>query len=163
MPAKNRVAQVPEFRLGKFLPYRLAVVTESVTRVFAENIEEAFKLTRPEWRVLAVIVEHGTMSPTMVGQHSAMDKVKVSRAVQSLVGKGMVRRTQDPGDGRGQLLSLTRKGTATHSGLVPLSVRTEAEVFKGLTRADKLALERILTKITTGLETTRGVAPTGKG
>jgi DNA-binding MarR family transcriptional regulator len=163
MPAKNRVANVAEFRLANFLPYRLAVVTESVSRVFAENIEQAFKLTRSEWRVLAVIVEHGTMSPTMVGQHSAMDKVKVSRAVQSLVGKGLVRRTQDPGDGRGLLLSLTRKGTTTHNGLVPLSIRTEAEIFKGLTRADKVALERILAKITSELETIGRVAATGKG
>jgi DNA-binding MarR family transcriptional regulator len=153
MPAKNRGGQVAEFRLADFLPYRLAVVTEAVSRVFAENIEEAFKLTRPEWRVLAVIVEHGTLSPTLVGQRASMDKVKVSRAVQSLVVKGILRRTQDPSDGRGLLLSVTRKGRTTHGGLVPLSIGTESMVFKDLNRADRAALGRILAKITSQLET----------
>jgi len=153
MPAKNRGGQVAEFRLADFLPYRLAVVTEAVSRVFAEKIEEAFKLTRPEWRVLAVIVEHGTLSPTLVGQRASMDKVKVSRAVQSLVVKGILRRTQDPSDGRGLLLSVTRKGRTTYGGLVPLSIGTEAMVFKDLNRADRAALGRILAKITSQLET----------
>jgi DNA-binding MarR family transcriptional regulator len=153
MPAKNRGAQVGEFRLAEFLPYRLAVVTEAVSRVFAENFEEAFKLTRPEWRVLAVVVENGTLSPTLVGQHASMDKVKVSRAVQSLVVKGLLRRTQDPSDGRGLLLSVTRKGRTTHEGLVPLCTKTEAMVFKDLNHSDRAVLRRVLGKITTQLET----------
>jgi len=153
MPAKKRGVEGAEFRLANFLPYRLAVVTDAVSRVFAENFEEAFKLTRPEWRVLAVIVENGTLSPTVVGQRASMDKVKVSRAVQSLVMKGILRRTQDPSDGRGLLLSVTRKGRTTHDGLVPLTIRTEAMVFKDLNRADRAALGRILAKIATQLET----------
>jgi DNA-binding MarR family transcriptional regulator len=135
------------------LPYRLAVVTEAVSRVFAESFEEAFKLTRPEWRVLAVVVENGTLSPTLVGQHASMDKVKVSRAVQSLVVKGLLRRTQDPSDGRGLLLSVTRKGRTTHDSLVPLCTKTEAMVFKDLNRSDRAVLRRVLGKITTQLET----------
>jgi DNA-binding MarR family transcriptional regulator len=153
MPAKNRGAQAGEFRLAEFLPYRLAVVTEAVSRVFAESFEEAFKLTRPEWRVLAVVVENGTLSPTLVGQHASMDKVKVSRAVQSLVVKGLLRRTQDPSDGRGLLLSVTRKGRTTHDSLVPLCTKTEAMVFKDLNRSDRAVLRRVLGKITTQLET----------
>jgi DNA-binding MarR family transcriptional regulator len=156
MPAKNRGAQVAEFRLADFLPYRLAVVTEAVSRVFAENFEEAFKLTRPEWRVLAVIVEHGTLSPTLVGQHALMDKVKVSRAVQSLVVRGILRRTQDPSDGRGLLLSVTRKGRTTHESLVPLCIKAEAVVFKDLSAADQAALRRVLAKIGSRLETMGG-------
>jgi DNA-binding MarR family transcriptional regulator len=156
MPAKNQNDAAPKFSLAAFLPYRLAVATESVGRVFAESFGNAYNLNRPEWRILAVIVEHGTQSPTMVGQRSALDKVKVSRAVQSLVTKGLLRRTRDPDDGRGLLLSLTRKGAATHAGLIPLSARTEATVFEGLNQADRAALSRILKKITTHLETIDG-------
>ena len=121
MPAQNHDVRVATFCLADFLPYKLAVVTESVARVFAENYEVSCDLTIPEWRALAVIAEHGTLSPTAVGQLTAMDKVKVSRAAQSLVAKGLLRRTQDPSDGRGLLLRLTRKGVATHAGMVPLA------------------------------------------
>ena len=52
----------------------------------------------------------GTLSPSAVGEATAMDKVKVSRAAASLVARGLLRQTQDPHDGRGRLLRLTRKG-----------------------------------------------------
>ena len=94
------------------------------------------------------------MSPTAVGQLTAMDKVKVSRATQSLVTKGLLRQSQDPSDGRGRLLRLTRKGVTTHAGMVPLAEQLEATLFGGLSRADLAALNRILSKITTHLETT---------
>jgi DNA-binding MarR family transcriptional regulator len=159
MPGKNHDADAGEFCLATYLPYRLATVTESVSRVFAEHYEGSFNLTLAEWRALAVISEHGTLSPTAVGQRTAMDKVKVSRATQSLVAKGLLRQSPDPRDGRGRLLRLTRKGTATHAGMVPLTVRLENEVFGDLSRADAAALNRVLTKITTRLETNGGTDP----
>ena len=153
MKARKSADPATEFRLDGFLPYKLVVVTELVSRVFAENIGAAFKLTRPEWRVLAAIVELGKASPSHVGHRASMAKVKVSRAVQGLIAKGLVRRTPDPDDGRSFLLRLTRKGADTHARLVPLGQKTEAKVFENLSGADKAALERILAKITAGLET----------
>lgn len=141
------------FRLADFLPYRLAVATEQVIRVFGEDLEVQFNLTISEWRVLAVVAEYGTLSPTLVGQRTGMDKVKVSRAAQSLVAKGLLRQSQDPRDGRGRLLRLTRKGTTTHANAVPAVGALEQEVFKPLTRADLAAFSRILSKISTHLET----------
>jgi DNA-binding MarR family transcriptional regulator len=85
-----------------------------------------------------------------------MDKVKVSRATQSLVAKGLLRQSQDPRDGRGRLLRLTRKGVAMHARIVPLANRLESMVFDDLSRADLAALNRVLTKITTRLETNVG-------
>ncbi len=156
MPEKQRANRVTDFRLAAFLPFRLAVVTDCVARVFAENYEGSSNLTIPEWRTLAVIAEHGTLSPTAVGQHSAMDKVKVSRAAQSLVTKGLLRQSQDPRDGRGRLLRLTRKGVAVHARVVPLANRLEAMLFDDLSRTDMAALDRVLTKVITRLETNGG-------
>ena len=159
MPSKKRDARVATFSLADFLPYRLAVVTESVARVFAENYGGSFNLSIPEWRALAVIAEHGTLSPTAVGQLTQMDKVKVSRAAQSLVGKGLLRQSPDPSDGRGRLLRLTRKGTATHARMVPVAEKTESMLFDDLSRADLAALNRVLTKLTSRLETDTVIGP----
>ena len=82
-----------------------------------------------------------------------MDKVKVSRAAQSLVAKGLVRQSPDPSDGRGRLLRLTRKGTTTHARMVPIATKTEALLFDDLSRAELAMLDRVLTKLTTRLET----------
>ena len=154
MPVKSPAVRVAEFRLASFLPFRLVAVTESVYRMFAENYEGSFNLTIPEIRALTVIAEHGTLSPTAVGQHALMDKVKVSRTTQSLVAKGLLHQRQDPNDGRSRLLRLTRKGTAIHAKFVPLATRLESMLFGSLSQADLTALDRVLTKITTRLETT---------
>jgi DNA-binding MarR family transcriptional regulator len=159
MPAKNHGVRVTKFCLADFLPYKLAVVTESFVRVFAENYEAACNLTIPEVRALAVVAEYGTLSPTAVGQRTAMDKVKVSRATQSLVAKGLLRQDQDPADGRGRLLRLTRKGTTTHARFVPVATGLESELFGDLSQADIASLNRILGKITTRVETTRETDP----
>jgi DNA-binding MarR family transcriptional regulator len=153
MPAKKTATNAAEFRLASFLPFRLATVTESIYRIYASKYAEAFDMTISEIRAVFALAEHGTLSPTAMGQHTAMDKVKVSRATQSLVAKGMVNQRPDPYDGRGRLLRLTRKGVGTHARIVPLATRLESRLFSDLTPSDLAALERILTKIITRTET----------
>ena len=140
------------FSLENCLPYRLATVTDRVSRVFAEHFARTYDLTIAEWRVLAVVAEHETLSPTVVGLHTCMDKVKVSRASRNLVSKGLLRQSMDPRDGRGRLLRLTRKGNTTHAGMVPLVNRVEQELFGELNRGEIATLNRILGKISTRLE-----------
>ena len=140
------------FRLEDFLPYKLVIVTDGVSRIFAGNFLESFNLTIPEWRILAVVAEQGTLSPTATAARTAMDKVKVSRAAQSLAAKGLLRQSADPSDGRGRLLRLTRKGNTTHAAIVPLATRLESTLFDDLSRADMAALNRVLTKIATRVE-----------
>jgi DNA-binding MarR family transcriptional regulator len=152
MPDINKGSTVTEFCLETFLPYRLVVVVDGMVRVFAENFNETYSLTVPEWRVLVVVGKHGSISPTNVGLRTAMDKVKVSRAAQSLLTKGLIRQRRDPGDGRGRLLRLTRKGTATHVGIVPLATKLEAALFDDLSQAEMAALHRVLEKIGTRVE-----------
>ena len=152
MSDKHRDGNTGTFRLADFLPYRLAVATASISRVFIESYGASHNLTIPEWRTLAVVAQFGTLSPTAVGQHTAMDKVKVSRAAQSLIAKGMLRQAKDPNDGRGRTLRLTRKGETAYARVVPIANKIQAKVFDDLTRADKAALDRVLRKITSRLE-----------
>ena len=122
--------------------------------MFAESYDGALHLTIPEIRALSVIAEFGTLSPTAVGQRTWMDKVKVSRATQSLVAKGLLHQRPDPHDGRSRLLRLTRKGVATHARFVPLAAAAGSRTVRWAHQAEISALSRVLTKITTRLETT---------
>ncbi len=135
------------FNLEEFLPYRLSIASNRVSRLFAKRYSEQFGLTIPEWRVLAVVGRFGTLSPTSVGQYTAMDKVKVSRAAATLVARGLLKQSPDPKDGRGRLLRLTRKGSTTHNGVVPLAREIEATLAAGLTRAEWTALNKALIKL----------------
>ena len=135
------------FRLEDFLPYRLSVAANRVSRLFARRYSAAFGLSIPEWRVLAIVGRFDTLSPSAVGEWTAMDKVKVSRAAASLVARGLLRQTQDPHDGRGRLLRLTRRGVTVYEGMVPLACELEGQLAEGLSRSEWGVLLKALDKL----------------
>ena len=160
--SSQRPATTPDdagFRLEDFLPYRLSVTSNRVSRLFARRYSEAFGISIPEWRVIVVVGRFGTLSPSAVGDYTAMDKVKVSRAAASLVARGLLRQAQDPQDGRGRLLSLTRKGTAVHQGVVPLAHELEASLAAGLSRGEWAALQKALTRLNAHVQEIEGPDP----
>ena len=77
-----------------------------------------------------------------------MDKVKVSRAAASLVTRGLVKQAHDPSDGRGRLLSLTRKGQGIYANAVPLARETEELLSAGLNKQEWITLHKTLSKLT---------------
>lgn len=136
-----------EFRLEEFLPYRLAVASDGVSRLIARHYLGQSGLGMPEWRLLAAVGRFGVLSPTAAGERTSMDKVKVSRASASLVSRGLLRQAQDPDDGRGRLLRLTRKGATVYAGVKPTAQEIEAMLAAGLTKAEWNALQKALTKL----------------
>jgi DNA-binding MarR family transcriptional regulator len=133
--------------LQDFLPYRLSVVTEAVSSLFAMRYQERFGLSIPEWRVVAVLGQHGTLSTQQVIEHTAMDRVRVSRAVIRLADKGVLDRRAHPQDQRAQLLRLSRQGRAVYAQIVPLALDLQAALSTALTAAEQQQLGTILEKI----------------
>ena len=101
----------------------------------------------PEWRLLAAVGRFAVLSPTAAGERTSMDKVKVSRAAASLVARGLLKQSQDPEDGRGRLLRLTRKGTTVYTSIGPTARDIEAALAPGLTKAEWSALNKALGKL----------------
>ena len=141
-------AGAEEFQLEEFLPFRLAVASESVARVIARNYLQRSGLAMPEWRLLAAVGRFSVLSPTAAGERTSMDKVKVSRAAASLVARGLLRQAQDPEDGRGRLLRLTRKGAAIYAGVKPMAQEIETLLAAGLTKAEWSVLHKALGRLT---------------
>jgi DNA-binding MarR family transcriptional regulator len=137
----------PAFQLEEFLPYRLAVAADLVARMIAREHLSKTGLGMSEWRLLAAVGRFGVLSPTAAGEHTAMDKVKVSRAAASLVSAGLLRQAQDPSDGRGRLLRLTRKGTALYANVAPTATAIEDALMAGLGKTEWRALSRALRKL----------------
>lgn len=115
--------------LESFLPYRLNRLADAVSREFSKIYRDRYGLTRPEWRTLAGLGQHGTMTATAIGEQSAMHKTKVSRAVAELERRKWLVRTRDPADRRVERLTLTKAGAAVYRELVPLAKAYEAELL----------------------------------
>jgi DNA-binding MarR family transcriptional regulator len=140
-------ANAEDFRLEDFLPYRLSVAAESVSRLITRHHLAPLGLSMPEWRLLTVVGRFGVLSPTVGGERTSMDKVKVSRAAASLVARGLLRQTQDPEDGRGRLLRLTRKGTTIYTGVAATARSINETLAAGLTKTELTVLHRALGKL----------------
>ena len=134
-------------RLVDFLPYRLSVVGETVSRAFADRYEEEFGLSIPEWRVMAILGEGEPLSTRAVIARSEMDRVKVSRAVIRLVAKALVARTAHPQDQRAQILRLAPKGLALYRRIIPRAHALQGELAEVLTEEEQRALDGILHKL----------------
>jgi len=137
----------PALELGRFLPYRLHVTAEQVSRLFSRTYERRFGIGIPEWRVLAQLGENPAMPTGAVIERTGMDPVKVSRAVTRLVDKGLAERRAHPTDQRSQLLGLTAAGRAMYREIVPRALALEAELTGALTPAEQAALDGILVKL----------------
>lgn len=133
--------------LETFLPYRLNRLAEDVSRNFSKIYNDRFGLTRPEWRLLATLGQYGTMSATAVGQHSAMHKTKVSRAVTALQQRHWLTRMPDEADRRIEHLRLTNAGLAAYREMVPLAKAFEAKLLAALPTADREAALRLITQL----------------
>lgn len=138
---------VPDLALGRFLPYQLSVVAESLSRVFARRYEREFGLSVPEWRVIAVLAECGAVATQDIIERTQMDPVRVSRAAIRLADKSLVTRKTNPKDQRAHVLTLTAKGLGVYRNIVPLARDLEAGLMQGLTDAERRQLEHILSKI----------------
>lgn len=147
--ATPRACRAPDARLAldRFLPYRLSVLANTVSSGIARLYADRFQMTIPEWRVIAVIGCYGPQSANEVCQRTAMDKVRVSRAVASLTGAGRLRRTTDRGDRRRSVLTLTAKGLAVHDRIVPLARAAEARLLHALTPAERRQVDRLVGKL----------------
>ena len=136
-------------RLEDFLPYRLSVLANTVSRGVARAYIDRFGLTIPEWRMLAVLARFAPMSAGEVADRSAMDKVRVSRAVARLMERGLVERVMDDADRRRSQLSLSREGWAIYGEIAPEARRVEAELYQGLSDAERREFDRLLAKLQT--------------
>jgi len=141
------VKRSPDFDLEAFLPYRLSVTTNRVSRAFAAHYEQEFGISIPEWRVIAVLGALAPLSSNAICGRTAMDKAKVSRAVASLLQRGLVEREAHQTDQRLIQLTLSKAGRKIYEAIIPRARAIEAAVTKGLSKADVAQLHRMLDRI----------------
>jgi DNA-binding MarR family transcriptional regulator len=133
--------------LEHFLPYRLSVLTNRVSSAIARQYSDRFALSIPEWRAMAVLGGTEGLSARDVAERTAMDKVQVSRAIESLMRARRVQRQADASDGRIMRLSLTAKGRAIYDEVVPLALHLEELFLSALSPQERRALDALLTKL----------------
>ncbi len=133
--------------LERFLPYRLSILSNQVSQAIASEYQDQFDLSMTEWRVMAVLARFETLSAREVAEHTAMDKVAVSRALAKLVAAGRVDRQRHDEDRRRSVLHLSEEGWRIHSAVAPMAREQEKRMLAELSKAEIDTLARILDKL----------------
>ncbi|MFE1878489.1 MarR family winged helix-turn-helix transcriptional regulator [Streptomyces diastatochromogenes] len=125
--------------LHDHLGYWLRRLSDEVHARFEAEIGR-HGVTVSQWGVM-VSVFHGHTTTKAVAQHMAIDPGAVSRLVDRLVAKGLIRREPDPASRRTVLLVLTEEGRALVPVLAGLADRNDAYFFGSLDGPQRDQLE----------------------
>ena len=133
--------------LDRFVPYLLSVLSNLVSRAVARIYARRFDLAIPEWRVMAVLGMAAPLSAAEICERTAMDKVRVSRAVSRLLEAQLITRRTSQSDRRRADLALSYRGQAIYDKIVPMAREAEAQLLATMTKTEQAQLDRLLTKL----------------
>ncbi len=72
-----------ELILEDFLPYRLAILSHTVSTSIARAYDQRFGLTIPEWRVIAILGRFPGLSAVEVAERTMLDKASAACGTSS--------------------------------------------------------------------------------
>ncbi len=134
-------------RLADFLPYQLSVTSNAVSGRISQEYRERFGLNVPEWRVMAVLGDAGTLTQRELTEFTLMDKVAVNRACKVLEERGLAARKPNDRDGRSHLLELTDAGREMHGAIMPLALEMERRLFSTFSEEERQAFRSLLARV----------------
>jgi DNA-binding MarR family transcriptional regulator len=142
-------------RLDAYLPYRLSVAANAVSELIARAYRARFGLTIPQWRLIAVLGEAGSLTQQALCARTVMDKVTVSRAAAGLSQRRLVEQTPNAKDRRSHHLQLTEAGVSLYEEIAPLALAYERELLESFSAADRDLMHELLRRLETAAITKR--------
>lgn len=110
----------------------------------------AYGLRRETWDILAALRRAGPpfrLSPTELYGAVMRTSGAVTNRLRRLEHAGLVRRRDDPGDGRGLLVELTDEGRALVDRAAPAHLENERRLLAALTPSEQRTLAALLRKL----------------
>ena len=135
------------FHLSSFLPYRLAVLSERVSRRLSVEYGRTHGLTVAEWRVLVHLQRAGSASVRDIRTYVNLDKPRVSRAVSRLEAEGLVSKSPADSDARLVSIALTQAGREALSGILPAAKAVERKLLTAASPDDLMTFFRVMERM----------------
>jgi DNA-binding MarR family transcriptional regulator len=131
-----------------FMPFRLSRLAAEVSLALASEYADRYGLDVPAWRVMATLGFRETpCTAQFISQCTRTHKSTISRAVTSLLERGVIERVENEDDRREFSLRLTRKGRKLYEELFPRLLRKEQEMLSCLSPREQKDFALMLGKI----------------
>jgi DNA-binding MarR family transcriptional regulator len=134
--------------VNTYLGYLLGQANHALYKDFDTQVRLA-GLTGLEWRVLATLHDHPTLSVSALSAQVLSKQPTVTKLVQRMALSGQVALLADPQDQRRTLVSITPAGKKQVRPLMVAAQSHEAQLLRSLGTKDVAVLKHMLTKLAT--------------
>jgi len=128
------------------LGYWLRFVSNHVSQAFARRLV-ASGVTVAEWVMLREMFDVAELAPSELAERTGLTRGAVSKLVERLVEKKLMRRDAADDDGRSQRVALTGAGRRIVPKLAATADENDEEFFSALSKAEREALRALMKKL----------------
>ena len=119
-------------KLHDLINVKLNVVNVKMSRQVGQTVHKLADLRLPEWRILALLAEAGSLSQADIRSQIGMDKGQISRTVKSMFKSELISSETAEGKLRNIRLDLTEKGREVHRKVDIMMERRNNELLASL-------------------------------
>jgi DNA-binding MarR family transcriptional regulator len=138
--------------LDEWVAYRFGLIAARLGVIGQHSYKSPHKLSTSAWRAMAVVARFEPCSAAELSNHSRLDPPKVSRAIEILTERKLLKRIKDPQDQRRAVLTLTAEGRRMYNDISAQVERTEAFIVSTLTPQEAKAMWSAVAKIDAQIE-----------
>ena len=139
--------------LQKSLGFKLDAAARLTTGNFSRKLKEvSLSITPEQWGIISFLYQEEGVTQNQLTKLVRKDHTCVSRLVESLIKKGIVKKVPSPDDKRVNHIYLTELGQQMENSAVAVSKENLAKVFDGVTDEEKAVFSKVLDKIIENLE-----------
>lgn len=141
-----------------FSPLEVLSRVDRLSRLLDRARRDVFRrsdLEPWEWDVLSALRRAGApfqLSPKQLLQQTFVSSGTMTNRIDRLVGRRLVRREADPGDGRSVQVTLTDDGRVRVDAAITRLVDAEATLLSALSRSDRERLAVLLRKLSLSVD-----------
>ncbi|MGL4287272.1 MAG: MarR family winged helix-turn-helix transcriptional regulator [Phreatobacter sp.] len=128
------------------LSYRISRTANAMSRSAALRYQQ-FGVTLQEWRTIALLAAESPQALNQLARSAGLDKAQMSRAIASLVERGLVLRKDSEAGGRSIDLTLSRRGEALYKDLIAAAAERDEAFRACLSDEEQRVLDGALGKL----------------
>jgi DNA-binding MarR family transcriptional regulator len=123
------------------------VYQASRNEMFREFREHGEELTPEQWALLIRLWERDEQTQSELSEATFRDPPTISRILDGMEARGLLKRTVHPSDARARILRLTPAGRALRKKLVPVVQRIVERLVAGIPEADLVTTRSTLQRL----------------
>jgi len=132
----------PQSNLAHLIGKVRAKLKEAIDAELAQ-----FDITAAQYVVLSMLVAKSPETASQLCRENSYDPGAMTRMIDRLEKKKLLRRLRSPADRRVVMLELTEQGQAIHPALRACSLNVAARLLRGFSKSEVVQLEKLLERV----------------